>query len=163
MGDLYAIMTAFCWSSAVILFDVSSKNFEPLDLNLIKNLIGVFGFILTLLVFSIPLPIFVGEDLITLSVSGLLGILIGDLFFLESLRRLGSSLVAVLGKIYVPSILILSYCMYGEMITMQSYIGAILVIIVIAKKASMKKLNTIIVNPKQISSKTGSALVVRTK
>ena len=109
MGDLYAIMTAFCWSSAVILFDVSSKNFEPLHLNLIKNLIGVFGFILTLLVFSIPLPIFAGEDLITLSVSGLLGILIGDLFFLESLRRLGSSLVAVVGTIYVPSILILSF------------------------------------------------------
>ena len=132
MGDLYAIMTAFCWSSAVILFDVSSKNFEPLHLNLIKNLIGVFGFILTLLVFSIPLPIFAGEDLITLSVSGLLGILIGDLFFLESLRRLGSSLVAVVGTIYVPSILILSYCMFGEVITMQSYVGAILVIIGIA-------------------------------
>ena len=82
--------------------------------------------------FSIPLPIFTGVDLITLSVSGLLGILIGDLFFLESLRRLGSSLVAVVGTIYVPSILILSYCMYGEMITMQSYIGAILVIIGIA-------------------------------
>ena len=90
---------------------------------------GVFGFILTLLVFSIPLPIFIGADLITLSVSGLLGILIGDLLFLESLRRLGSSLVAVVGTIYVPSILILSYCMFGELITMQSYIGAILVII----------------------------------
>jgi hypothetical protein len=37
-----------------------------------------------------------------------------------------------------------------------------LVIVAIAKKASMKKLNIIIVNPKQISAKTGSALVVRT-
>ena len=28
MGDVYAIITAVCWSSAVILFDVSTKKFE---------------------------------------------------------------------------------------------------------------------------------------
>ena len=38
-----------------------------------------------------------------------------------------------------------------------------LIIVGIAKKASMKKLNTIIVNPKQIPAKTGSVLAVRTK
>ena len=129
MGDLYSIMTAFCWSTAVILFDISSKKFESMQLNALKNLIGVLGFIFTIFIFSIPLPDFTSNELITLFFSGILGILIGDLLFLESLRILGSGLAAVVGTVYVPSVLILSFYMFGEVIMLQSYFGAVLVII----------------------------------
>ena len=49
MGDIYAIMTAFCWSTAVILFDISSKKLDSYQLNVIKNLIGVCGFIISII------------------------------------------------------------------------------------------------------------------
>ena len=58
MGDLYAIMTAFCWSSAVIFFDISSKNFNAIHLNAIKNFIGITGFLVTIFLFSVPEPNF---------------------------------------------------------------------------------------------------------
>ena len=128
MGDLYAVITAICWSSAVILFDISTKNFTAIQLNVLKNFIGVFGFILTIIVLSIPSPNFSQQDIFTLALSGVLGILIADGLFLESLRRLGSGISAVVSTIYTPTVFIIAFILFGETIKSQSYIGGALVL-----------------------------------
>ena len=128
MGDLYAIITAVCWSSAVILFDISTKNFTAIQLNVLKNFIGVFGFILTIVLFSIPSPNFSQQDIFTLALSGFLGILIADGLFLESLRRLGSGISAVVSTIYTPTVFIIAFILFNETINLHSYIGGILVL-----------------------------------
>ena len=128
MGDIYAILTALCWSSAVILFDISSKKFEPLQLNAIKNLIGVFGFFVTILFLSIPVPEFSSDEILVLMVSGFLGITVADLLFLESLKRIGSSISGLVSTIYTPSIFILAFILFNETIAFQSYLGGLIVI-----------------------------------
>ena len=128
MGDLYAVITAICWSSAVILFDISTKKFTAIQLNVLKNFIGVFGFILTIIVLSIPSPNFSQQDIFTLALSGVLGILIADGLFLESLRRLGSGISAVVSTIYTPTVFIIAFILFRESISPQSYIGGALVL-----------------------------------
>ena len=128
MGDLYAVITAVCWSSAVILFDISTKRFTAIQLNVLKNFIGVFGFILTIVLFSIPSPKFSQQDIFTLALSGFLGILIADGLFLESLRRLGSGLSAVVSTIYTPTVFIIAFILFNETINLHSYIGGVLVL-----------------------------------
>ena len=128
MGDLYAVITAICWSSAVILFDISTKNFTAIQLNVLKNFIGVFGFILTIIILSIPSPNFSQQDIFTLALSGVLGILIADGLFLESLRRLGSGISAVVSTIYTPTVFIIAFILFRETINLQSYIGGALVL-----------------------------------
>ena len=128
MGDLYAVITAVCWSSAVILLDISTKNFTAIQLNVLKNFIGVFGFGLTIIVLSIPSPNFSQQDIFTLALSGFLGILIADGLFLESLRRLGSGLSAVVSTIYTPTVFIIAYILFNETINLHSYIGGVLVL-----------------------------------
>ena len=117
-----------CWSSAVILLDISTKNFTAIQLNVLKNFIGVFGFILTIILFSIPSPNFSQKDIFTLGLSGFLGILIADGLFLESLRRLGSGISAVVSTIYTPTVFIIAYILFNETINLHSYIGGILVL-----------------------------------
>ena len=128
MGDLYAVITAICWSSAVILFDISTKNFTAIQLNVLKNFIGVFGFIATIIVLSIPSPNFSQQDILTLALSGFLGILIADGLFLESLRRLGSGISAVVSTIYTPTVFIIAFILFNETINLHSYIGGVLVL-----------------------------------
>lgn len=128
MGDLYAVITAICWSSAVIFFDISTKNFTAIQLNVLKNFIGVFGFILTIVLFSIPSPNFSQQDIFTLALSGFLGILIADGLFLESLRRLGSGISAVVSTIYTPTVFIIAFILFNETINLHSYIGGVLVL-----------------------------------
>ena len=128
MGDLFAIITAICWSSAVILFDLASKRFQALHLNAIKNSIGVCGFFITIVIFSIPVPNFSIHDLSVLFISGIFGIMIADVLFLDSLRRIGSGLSAVVSTLYTPTIFILAFFMFHETISTWSYLGGALVI-----------------------------------
>ena len=128
MGDIYAIITAVCWSSAVILFDISSKSFRAIEINVIKNFIGIIGFICTIIIFSIPKPILSNAEYVTLVLSGILGIFIADVLFLDSLRRIGSGMSAVISTIYTPMIFFLAFVLFNETINIQTYIGGILVI-----------------------------------
>ena len=126
-GDIYALLTAFCWSSAVILFDLSSRRLGSLEMNMLKNIIGVFGFVLTLQFMEGGFPKCSSIDLALLIVSGVLGVAVGDLLFLASLRRLGAGLSAIVSTSNSPAVFLFSFLMFQETITAQSYIGGILV------------------------------------
>ena len=128
IGDLYALLTAICWSVAVILFDISSKKMGSLQMSLIKNSIGVTGFILTIIFMRLPFPDFSNVEIILLLTSGLLGVGIADLMFLYSLKRLGSGFSAIIATIYSPAVFLFSFLMFDETISSKSYIGGFLVI-----------------------------------
>ena len=61
-------------------------------------------------------------------ISGIFGVAVGDLFFLASLRRLGAGLNAIVSTAYSPTIFILAFFMFGEVISLQAYFGGALVI-----------------------------------
>ena len=129
LGDFYALLTAVCWSIAVILFDISSKKMGSLQMSFTKNLIGVIGFIFTIIFLKIPIPHFSNLEIISLLISGLIGVGIADLMFLSSLKKLGSGFSAIIATIYSPSIFLFSFLMFSESIGPKSYIGGILVIL----------------------------------
>ena len=127
-GDLFAILTALFWSSGVILFQVSGRILSSLQISLLKNIIGVIGFIGILAVQGNVFPLFTHHELWILIISGILGVAVGDLFFLASLRRLGAGLNAIVSTAYSPIIFLLAFFMFGEVISLQAYFGGALVI-----------------------------------
>ena len=127
-GDICAILTALCWSSAVIFFQVSGRILGSLQISLLKNIIGVIGFIGFLVIQGIDFPIFTQHDFWIMIISGTLGVAVGDLFFLASLRRLGAGLNAIVSTAYSPSIFIIAFLMFKEVISLQAYFGGALVI-----------------------------------
>ena len=127
-GDIFAILTALFWSSGVILFQVSGRILSSLQISLLKNIIGVIGFIGILAVQGNVFPLFTHHELWILIISGILGVAVGDLFFLASLRRLGAGLNAIVSTAYSPIIFLLAFFMFGEVISLQAYCGGALVI-----------------------------------
>ena len=127
-GDIFAILTALCWSSGVIFFQVSGRILSSLQINLLKNIIGVIGFIGFLVVQRNEFPVFTHHELWIMVISGTFGVAVGDLFFLASLRRLGASLNAIVSTTYSPTIFLLAFFMFGEVISLQAYCGGALVI-----------------------------------
>ncbi len=128
MGDLYALLTAVCWSFAVILFELSSKKLYPLQINIVKNSFGVIGFIITIFIFDVPFPNFSNKDLVILTISGFIGVGVADLFFLKSLEKIGSSLSAIVATVYAPSVFIIAYIFFNEITTLNVYIGTFLIL-----------------------------------
>jgi drug/metabolite transporter (DMT)-like permease len=128
LGDIYAILTAICWSCGVICFDIAGRVLNSLQISLLKNIVGVLGFIGFLLLQGDPFPVFAQHDYFILVVSGLIGVALGDLLFLASLRRIGSGMSAIISTSYSVSIFILAYIMYQEVISVFAYFGGALVI-----------------------------------
>lgn len=128
MGDIYALLTAVCWSAAVILFELTSNKINPLQINIVKNSFGVIGFIITIFIFDIPYPNFSNKNLVILAISGFIGVGIADLLFLESLRKIGSSLSAIVATVYAPSVFIIAYIYFNEIITLNLYLGSCLIL-----------------------------------
>ena len=143
LGDIFAVLTAFCWSSAVILFELSGKSLTSLQISLIKNIIGVIGFTITIILMDISFLDFTKSEIATLIISGILGVAIGDLFFLKSLSIVGSGVSAILATIYVPSIFLIANLFFGEEITGKAIVGGALIcfaiFIGVYKKQELKK------------------------
>jgi len=127
-GDIFAILTALFWSSGVILFQVSGRILSSLQISLLKNIIGVIGFIGFLAVQGNVFPLFTHHELWIMIISGIFGVAVGDLFFLASLRRLGAGLNAIVSTAYSPIIFLLAFFLFGEVISLQAYFGGALVI-----------------------------------
>ena len=58
LGDIYAILTALCWSFGVICFDISGRVLNSLQISFLKNIVGVLGFIIFLFIQSDSFPFF---------------------------------------------------------------------------------------------------------
>ena len=128
LGDIYAILTALCWSSAVICFDIAGRVLNSIQISLLKNIVGVSGFVAVLLIQSDPFPLFTQHEYLILIISGFIGVAMGDILFLASLRRIGSGMSAIISTSYSVSVFILAYIMYQEVISLLAYLGGVLVI-----------------------------------
>ncbi|MFH2037433.1 MAG: DMT family transporter [Candidatus Zixiibacteriota bacterium] len=138
-GETIALLTALAWAVAVIFFKKSGETVHPLALNLFKNLLAFILFIPTIylsggtLFYSAP-----PEYYWLLLISGLLGIGIGDTLFLKSLNILGAGFYSIVGCLYSPSIIVLSFFWLGESMTLFQLIGAGLIISAVLTAASKK-------------------------
>ena len=147
LGDFYAIMTALCWSCGVIFFEIAGRSLNTLQISLLKNIVGVIGFIFFILLQGHAFPIFSNQEYNTLIISGIIGVAIGDILFLASLRRLGSSLSAIISTSYTLFVFILAYLMFDEVISIISYLGGVLVITGVIIGTNERNIKT---TPKQL-------------
>jgi len=128
-GDIYALLAALCWSSGIILFELSGKTLDSLQINFIKNIIGLIGFLMVLLIAGNLFISYTTHEYFLLLISAVLGVAVGDLFLLASLKRLGSGLYAVAGTSYILFVFLFAFLMFQEVIPLQVYLGGTLVIL----------------------------------
>ena len=129
MGEVFAVLAAFVWACAVVLFRRSGEEISPLPLNLFKNSVALPLFLLTLLVLGKP---FVpqglsADDWWLLLGSGALGIGIGDTLFFTSLNRLGAGRQAIVDCCYSPFMILCAFLYLDEPVHMSLVLGVLLV------------------------------------
>jgi drug/metabolite transporter (DMT)-like permease len=103
LGELAALSAAFLWALASAVYAKLGKTLSPLLLNLSKSLVALVLLSITLLIQAEPIPIIPMTSLIELSLSGVIGIGLGDTLYFGTLRRLGVRLTLLLG-VLTPSI-----------------------------------------------------------
>jgi drug/metabolite transporter (DMT)-like permease len=131
LGEICSLLSAIFWALAIIIFKKIGDRISPMVINPVKSTIGLFLFILTYIILDIPLTPnaqFSNTDLITLAISGIIGIGIADIIFLHSLNILGAGISAIVDTVYSPFIILFAFIILGESLTAIQLLGGVLII-----------------------------------
>lgn len=147
IGELAALGTAICWSISATSFELSGKKVGSLSVNYIRLAIGfVFISIFTLFSRGMFFPIdATSKNWIFLSISGLIGFFIGDLFLFQSYLEVGARVSMLIMATSPPITGILSFLIFGERLKMISIIGMAITmlgisIVILSKNPGEKKI-----------------------
>lgn len=127
-GPIFALLTALAWSTGIIFFTRVGQTIGPVGLNVLKNLIALVCFIVTLAFLQPSFAEVPATHYAILLASGALGIGIADTLFFRALNILGASRAAIFDSVYPPVIALLSYLYLGEPVSLLDGLGGLLVI-----------------------------------
>ncbi len=146
LGEIFALICALMWATAVVLYKYVSDQMTANTLNLVKNVIGV-GLLLPTAFFweGTQIPELSWQWWCVLIASGYFGIAVANTLYIESLRTIGASRTAVVASLYSPFVVVLSMVFLAETLVWWQWLGFVMVLagilVVVYQKAS-KELST---------------------
>ncbi|MEI6123245.1 MAG: DMT family transporter [Bacteroidota bacterium] len=146
IGELAALFTACCWTVTALAFESASNKVGSIAVNLIRLFLAlVFLSIFSYFVRGKLLPLDASSHTwLWLSISGLIGFVIGDLFLFESYTIIGSRISMLIMTLVPPITAFVSWIMLGETLTLFNFLGMFLTVggiaIVIINKGTNKKM-----------------------
>lgn len=145
LGELISLGTAFFWTFTVIGFESAGKRVGSLPVNIIRLVIGMF--LLTITIFIMTgsfIPLNVGAYAWNmLLISGMIGLVIGDLFLFQAFVDIGGR-ISLLIYCSVPIMTaILGYFIFGEVFDLLTILGIVITLsaisVVILSKRTKEK------------------------
>ncbi|GAB4342503.1 MAG: DMT family transporter [Calditrichia bacterium] len=127
LGEIAGLVTAVCWSVTSIVFSKASQRIGSLQVNLLRLPLAII-----LLVFTISLleqwSVSSHSAIIWLSLSGVIGLALGDSFLFEAFVQIGSRLSMLLLSLAPPMTAILAFFILGETISPLGIAGIVVTI-----------------------------------
>ncbi len=146
IGELSAFFTAICWTITALSFEYAGKRVGSLSVNLIR-LIFAFFLLSFYGLFSRGyfLPFDASrENILWLSISGIIGFVIGDLFLFQSFVLIGSRISLLIMSLSPPITAVLGYLILNESLSYLSIIGMVItifgILLVILNKEKKSKI-----------------------
>ncbi len=131
LGELAAFGTAICWTASAIYFEKATRRIGVLAVNFYK-VVFAFGFLVLFATIArgMPLPLDAPPDAwIFLSLSGLVGFVISDIFLFTAYKTIGSRITTLFLALSPPITAALGFLFLGESMGSRSLIGMAMVVI----------------------------------
>ncbi len=127
-GEFAALLTAFFWTITALAFESASKKVGSLSVNLIRLvvafiLLGIYSWIVRGMFFPTDAA---PHNWIWLSLSGLVGFVLGDLFLFRAYVVVGARISMLIMALAPPIAAIIGWFVLGEQLTLQQ-LGAMVV------------------------------------
>lgn len=146
IGEFAALFTAVCWTVTALAFESASNKVGSVAVNLIRLVLAmlflsVFCYVSRGKFFPFDAS---ANTWMWLSLSGLIGFVVGDLFLFESYTIIGSRISMLIMTLVPPITAFLSWLILGETLTLFNFLGMALTLggiaIVIVNKGSGEKM-----------------------
>jgi drug/metabolite transporter (DMT)-like permease len=124
-GELAALLVAFFWSITALSFESAGRRVGSLPVNIIRLVMGLgFLTILNLLYRGLMFPTDASlHNWIWLSVSGLIGFVLGDFFLIKSFTIIGSWFAMLIMTLAPPMAAVFGWLLLDERLGMLSIAG----------------------------------------
>ena len=124
IGIISAFGAAISWTYACFIWRSQTEKYKSIDINLVKNIIAFLIFLPAFINFSVFID---SKSILTLLLSGVIGIGLGDTFYIKSLQIIGTRktlsietlsplLAALSGEIFI-----------NENLALRSYVGIVII------------------------------------
>lgn len=145
IGEISAIVASIIWATGATFFTLAVRNIGPYKLNLIRlNLAFLFLLIIQIITNRTLLPPEANSDhILWLAISGIIGLVIGDLCYFGALRFIGVRITMLFFTLAPPFAALSEWLILGDAISKGAISGMIIVIfgiiIVIKQKGKENK------------------------
>lgn len=131
LGEYAALLTALFWTITAIAFESAGKKVGSLTTNIIRLFLAfIFIGIYSQITRGSFIPFDAGtHQWVWLSVSGLIGFVIGDLLLFEAYVVIGSRVSMLIMSLTPPITAFIGWVVMGEVLTKQNFIGMFLTIL----------------------------------
>jgi drug/metabolite transporter (DMT)-like permease len=127
IGEIAALFTSFCWSLSAIGFTKSSQQVGSLVTNRVRVFIAMLVLILiNTVLYGQPIPLNAGASRwVWLSVSGIIGLSLGDAFLFAAYREIGPRLGLLLLSLAPVFGTAIAWIFFGQTLTLLQIIGIV--------------------------------------
>ncbi|MBE9136245.1 DMT family transporter [Nodosilinea sp. LEGE 07088] len=122
-GELAALTAAFLWAVATVMFGRLGKALPPLVLNLAKGAIALGLLALTLLLLGQRPTGLTSQGLVLLTLSGVIGIGLGDTAYFAAINQLGPRRALLLETLAPPLAALLALVFLQEALAPRAWLG----------------------------------------
>ncbi|MDJ0536263.1 MAG: DMT family transporter [Xenococcaceae cyanobacterium MO_207.B15] len=132
IGELSALTAAFLWAISSVVYSLLGQRISPLQLNFLKGIIAIAFILITLLFQGITVDNFKIFSVVLLSISGIIGIGLGDTAYFLALNNLGARRTLLLETLTPPLSALLAWILIGETLNTIAWCGILLTLLGIA-------------------------------
>ena len=139
LGIVSALGAASSWTYACFLWRQQTKYFSASQINIIKNIIAFIIFLPFIFTFNFQSGF---QEILILLLSGIIGISIGDTFYIISLKKLGTRRTLTVEALSPIIATLLGSILLGEVLSIKVFLGIFLVSISLLGVAFQKTKNS---------------------
>ncbi|MHC1707531.1 MAG: DMT family transporter [Bacteroidales bacterium] len=125
LGELSAVVTAFCWTITALAFEASGKRIGSLAVNILRLIIAFFFLgIFTYFTRGVLLPFDASpHQWFWLLLSGVIGFTLGDMALFQAFVVIGARVSLLIMSLVPPMAAFLSWIFLGEELGYRNFIG----------------------------------------
>ena len=127
LGEIAALATALLWSGTSIAFSEASVRVNTIYVNITRMVLAVICLIITMFVFNIQIDLSF-KQIAYLSISGVIGLIIGDTFLFKAYQNIGARLGMLVMALAPAVAAFLAYIFLDESLTLLGVIGIVVTI-----------------------------------
>ena len=124
-GEAIALATVLCWTLSIQFFAIASKEVGAIPVNIIRISVALLFFSLLLLfkegaLLPVDFPL---RSWILLSLSGVIGFFIGDIFLFKALVELGPRITMLIQSLAAPTAAVFGWTFLHESYSLHQWVG----------------------------------------